>query len=177
MADADYWKKQYKETWAQSSQRELTIAKLLEDESGKKIEPVGLGAGSADFLSGTASERGYTKGDADFIVAGTNIHLEVTGPLVKSVDERQDLWVRPDKIANAKQNVANHETWVIHHLPKGDLIRVVLLGDEFFNALDNNEFLIVTPRIRGSQERYYAIPVVHRCVKSLDALIDRLTKF
>ena len=176
MTDDDYWKKQYKDTWAQSSQRELTIAKLLEDASGKKIQPIGLGAGSTDFLSGTALQHGHAKGDADFIVVDTNIHLEVTGPLVTFVDERQDLWIRPDKLANAKQKLDDHETWVIHHLPKNDLIRVVLLSKEFFTAFDNGEFSIVTPRIRGVQERYYAIPAVHQCVKSLSVLIDRLKK-
>ena len=125
MTDFDYWKKQYKETWGQSSQRETAIATYLEQSSSTEIEPVGLGAGSADFLPGSASEHGHAKGDADLVVVGTNIYLEVTGPLVPSVDQHQDLWIRPDKVANAKKNRSSHETWVVHHLPKNNLIRVV----------------------------------------------------
>ena len=175
MTDFDYWKNQYKDTWGQSSQRETAIAEYLSQASGKKVAPHGLGAGSAEFLSGSASQRGFAKGDADLVVVGTSIYLEVTGPLVQSVDQNQDLWIRPDKVANAKQN-GSHETWVVHHLPKNDLIRVVPFDTEFWRALDAGSFPIVTPQIRGARERYHAIPAAHSCVKSCDALIDRLKK-
>jgi hypothetical protein len=174
MTDFDYWKKQYQATWGKSSQREKAIAAYLSEESGKKIELVGLGAGSADFLSGSASQQGHAKGDADLIVDGTNIYLEVTGPLVPSVDERQDLWIRPDKVENAKQHSRRQETWLVHHLPKDNLIRVVPLDAEFFKALEAGDFPIVTPRIRNVQERYHAIPATHSCVKECGVLIDRL---
>jgi len=174
MTDFDYWKNQYKQTWDQSSQRESAIAAYLSEASGKKIELVGLGAGSAEFLSGSASKRGHTKGDADLFVVGTNIYLEVTGPLVQSVDEQQDLWIRPDKVQNAKQNSASHEVWVVHHLPKKNLIRVVPLDSAFFKALETGAFPIVAPRIRGAEERYHSIPAKHACVKSCNVLIERL---
>ena len=174
MTDFDYWKKQYKDTWRQSSQRETIIAEYLAQVSGTKISPVGLGAGSADFLSGSASAHGHAKGDADLVVVGTNIYLEVTGPLVQSVDHHQDLWVRPDKVANAKQCSNSHETWVVHHLPKDDLIRVLPLDNGFWQALEAGDFPIVTPRIRGAQERYHAIPAPHRCVKDCSVLVERL---
>lgn len=175
MTDFDYWKKQYKETWGRSSQRETAIAEYLAQASGEKIKPVGLGAGSADFLSGSASAHGHVKGDADLVVVGTSIYLEVTGPLVPSVDQNQDLWVRPDKVANANKNKISHETWVVHHLPKNNLIRVVPLDSGFWQALEAGVFPIVTPRIRGVQERYHAIPATHSCVKSCSVLIQRLT--
>jgi len=174
MTDVNFWKKQYKETWGQSSQRETAIAEYLAHESGKKIEPVGLGAGSTDFLPGSASALGHVKGDADLIVVGTSIYLEVTGPLVSSVDQNQDLWVRPDKVANANKNRISHETWVVHHVPKNDLIRVVPLNSKFWQALEAGDFPIVTPRIRGMQERYHAIPAIHSCVKSCSVLVQRL---
>ena len=103
-------------------------------------------------------------------------YLEVTGPLVAFVDQHQELWVRPDKVLNAKQSQGLHETWIVHHLPKDDLIRVVPLDAEFWRALEAGEFRIVTPRIRGAQERYYAIPAKHPCVKSCSVLIERLKK-
>lgn len=174
MTDFDYWKKQYKDTWGRSSQRETTIAEYLAQASGASIEPVGLGAGSTEFISGAATAHGHAKGDADLVVVGTNIYLEVTGPLVPSIDRQQDLWVRPDKVANAKQNVSSHETWVVHHLPKDDLIRVMPLDAGFWKALDADEFPIVTRRIRGVPERYHAIPAMHRCVKACSVLVERL---
>jgi hypothetical protein len=80
MSDPDFWKHQYQHAWAKASQREKTIKARIFTESGKQVEFVGLGAGSAAFLSGTAASQGYQKGDADLYVVGTNIFLEVTGP-------------------------------------------------------------------------------------------------
>jgi hypothetical protein len=174
MTDFNYWKNQYKDTWGQSSQRETAIARYLEEATGRTIKPVGLGAGSADFLSGSAAAHGHAKGDADLVVDGTNIYLEVTGPLVPSVVIDAALWVRPDKVDNARRNKDSHETWVVHHLPKNDLIRVIYLGDQFWTALDAGDFPIVTPRIRGALERYHSIPATHSCVQPCGALIDRL---
>ena len=174
MTDFNYWKNQYKDTWGQSSQRESAIAQYLEEATGRTIKPVGLGAGSTDFLSGSAADHGHAKGDADLVVVGTTLYLEVTGPLVPFVDIRADLWVRPDKVENARRNRGSHETWVVHHLPKNNLIRVVHFDDQFWQALDAGEFPIVTHRIRGVQERYRAIPATHSCVQPYSALIDRL---
>ena len=174
MTDDDYWKEQYKATWGQSAQREINIAKILEQQSGKKIKPVGLGAGSADYFSGSAASHGHVKGDADLQVVDTNIYLEVTGPLVMFVDEYQDLWVRPDKVANAKERGAEHEIWVVHHLPKKDLLRVIPLGTEFWTALAAGSFPIVSPTIRGVRERYHALPATHSCVKAFSVLVERL---
>lgn len=175
MSDVDYWKRRYKESWAQSSERETEIAARLSQATGKTITPVGLGAGSTEFLTGSASQRGYTKGDADLNIAGTNIYLEITGPLVSSVAEDEPLWIRPDKVQNARSNVA-HETWVVHHLPKNGLIRVIPLDGEFCKALDAGEFPIVTPRIRGVQERYHSIDASHGCVKLYDVLVERVKR-
>jgi hypothetical protein len=176
MTDFNYWKNQYKDTWGQSSQRETAIARYLEEATGRTIKPVGLGAGSADFFSGSAASHGHAKGDADLVVVGTNIYLEVTGPLVPSVDIHAVLWVRPDKVDNARRSRDSHETWVLHHLPKNDLIRVINLSEPFWRSLDAGEFPIVTPRIRGVQERYHAIPATHTCVQPYSALIDRLRR-
>lgn len=173
MTDFDYWKKQYQATWAASSSRESGIAASLEQATGLKVVPVGLGATSSEFLSGPAAARGLEKGDADLAVVGTNVRLEVTGPLVASVDRNQPLWVRPDKVQNARRN-ATHEVWIVHHLPKDDLLRVISLDARFWNALDAGEFPIVTPRIRGAQERYHSISAVHGCIMPFTALIERL---
>ncbi|MBN2583224.1 MAG: hypothetical protein JXL80_09150 [Planctomycetes bacterium] len=176
MTDFDFWKKQYQGTWDQSSEREKAIGRFLSQATDHRIVEVGLGAGASEFISGAATQHGHMKGDADLRVEGTDIYLEVTGPLVSSVDERQDLWIRPDKILNAREKAGEHETWIVHHLPKNDLIRVVPLDDAFWAAHDQGEFPIVTPRIRGVQERYRAIPAGSPYVKECSVLIARLKK-
>lgn len=176
MTDFDYWKRQYQQSWGQSAEREAGIAAQLSQATGKEIQPVGLGAGSAEFLPGSAAQQGHTKGDADLNVVGTNIYLEVTGPLVNSVVEGNALWIRPDKVQNAKQKTPALETWVVHHLPRNELIRVVPLNKQFFRALEAGEFPIVAPRIRGVTERYHEIPARHACVQPYDTLVERLKR-
>jgi hypothetical protein len=129
------------------------------------LEPKGLGTGSTAFLSGSAASRNLQKGDADYSVKGYPVHIEMTGPLVSSVREDADLWIRPDKIANARSHLPEH-TIVVHHLPRTNLLRAVFLDGTFFAALDSGAFPIVRPGIRGAVETYNSIPATHPVVRS-----------
>ncbi len=174
MSDPDFWKHQYQHAWAKASQREKTIKARIFNESGEQVEFVGLGAGSAAFLSGTAASQGYQKGDADLYVVGTNIFLEVTGPQSRSVRLEDPLWIRPDKVTNARTHFPGRETWVVHWLERDGTLRVIPLDQAFFDLIDQNAFQIVHPVIRGTRETYFAVPASHPCVKSWDTLIARL---
>ncbi len=125
MPDADYWKKLYRQAWDKSDRREREIIRRINEETGKVAIPVGLGAGSTEFLSGTAASRGYERGGADLHVAGTNVYLEVTGPQSAYVGHDAPLWVRPDKAKNAFDHPHEHETWVVHWLEKDGTLRVM----------------------------------------------------
>ena len=52
--DSDYWKRAYQNTWSASSAREDRLARWLERITGRKAERSGLGAGTDDFISGSA---------------------------------------------------------------------------------------------------------------------------
>ena len=78
--DKNYWKEAYKEYWEISSKKEIFVKELIESKTGFKTLEVGLGAGSEDFLSGSASDYGLTKGDADLYVIVPDTYVEVTGP-------------------------------------------------------------------------------------------------
>ena len=173
--DEDYWKRLYQQSWAVADQRERAVIERIQQETGKVATFSGLGAGSAEFLSGTAASQGFEKGGADLYVVDTNIYLEVTGPQVRSVTLDKPLWLRPDKIENARAH-PEHDTWVIHWLERDGTLRVIRLDQEFFQSYDNREFPIVTPRIRGAVERYAAIPAQHRYVQPWAALITYLKK-
>ena len=95
--DENYWKDAYKNTWDESSKREKRLMTYLEKLTGVMCSESGLGAGSSEYISGSAARNGYQKGDADFLIEGTNIYIEVTGPLVKTVQPSAPLWFRPDK--------------------------------------------------------------------------------
>lgn len=98
--DKNYWKEAYKEYWEISSKKEIFVKELIESKTGFKTLEVGLGAGSEDFLSGSASDYGLTRGDADLYVIIPDTYVEVTGPNI-SVKPEDTLWIRPDKVKNS----------------------------------------------------------------------------
>lgn len=172
--DPNFWKNKYKQTWSQSEERENMIVLRILNETGKKSEFVGLGAGLDTYLSGTAESQGHTKGQSDIHILETNIYIEVTGPLVNTVKEDAPLWVRPDKVKSANTKFPTCETWIVHHLSFNNLIRVVSLDNKFFNRFINNDFLIIHPRIRGEVETYIEILANDECVQPWHVLINRL---
>lgn len=175
MYDHNYWKEAYKDKWDKSDTRERTIQKLIQEQTGKDVKPVGFGTGTANFLSGSAESYGYEKGDADLEVVDTNIKIEVTGPLVDSVPYTSELWIRPDKIENARKHLEDHDTWVVHCLGNTGIIRVIRLDREFFESYDKDKFKTVHPFIGGKRETYAAILHNDNSVQDLGALITEIT--
>lgn len=175
MTDEDYWKKAYKDTWSESSKREKRLMTYLEKLTGVNCAESGLGIGTSEYISGSAARNGYQKGDADFLIEGTNIYIEVTGPLVKSVQPSAPLWFRPDKLNNAIKN-SNHDVFLAHHCMSVDLWRVIHVDQEFKHRFRSYEFKVVTPVIRGRKERYVEIETTDRCVKELNYLVAYIKK-
>jgi hypothetical protein len=174
VGDADYWKRLYQQAWDKSDRREREIIRRIHEETGNVAIPVGLGAGSTEFFSGTASSQGYERGGADLHVVETNVYLEVTGPQTASVGHDEPLWIRPDKAKNAFDHRHEHETWVVHWLEKDGTLRVIHMGDGFFANIRERVFPIVERTIRGARERYVEIPAEHDFVRPWSDLIERL---
>lgn len=166
--DSNYWKNAYQDTWAASSQRERSLAQWIEKTTGFKVEITGLGAGTNDFISGSASENGHDKGDADLHIINTNIYIEVTGPLSSRVSASSPLWFRPDKFDNAIRNAAGgHDTFFVHHCPSGNLWRVIHIDSELIARFQRGAFKTVYPTIRGKTEKYAEVPAGDRCIQPL----------
>lgn len=155
-----------------ASSQEHAKQKIAELVAKYQVEIVGFGAGSNAFLSGTAASHGHVKGDADLIVEGTNISLEVTGPL-KPVAVDAPLWLRPDKIQNAKAKLGTNDTWVIHCI-ESKTIRVFRLDSPFIKRYERGVFPVVFPTIRGVRETYVAIPHDDPCVREFDVLVAEI---
>jgi len=172
MTDSDYWKKLYQGLWQATGEREKALAQTIENLTGHKVKIVGLGAGSDDFLSGTAVSHGHEKGDADMTVEGTNINLEVTGPNTH-VLLTAPLWVRPDKIRNARSHFPKKDTWVVHCVER-TTIRVIRLDAEFFTKYERGQYETVNPRIRGAMETYVSIPHDDSSVRGFEVLIAHI---
>lgn len=173
--DENYWKNAYQHTWEDSSARERRLMVYLEKNTGLKCSASGLGAGSSQYFSGSAEINGYQKGDADFVVDGTNIYIEVTGPLTKAVQPTQPLWFRPDKLNNAIRN-SSHDVFLAHHCMAVDLWRIIHVDEEFKKRYLESQFQIVTPRIRGRLEKYIEVEADDRCIHELDYLVTYLRK-
>ena len=109
----NFWKDAYKDTWTKSSDRENWMIDLIKRETGKTAVDSGLGAGTEAYIDGSAQRNGYEKGDADLHILGTDIYVEVTGPLKKTVPEDAPLWFRPDKLNNAIRNRKIHDTFFV----------------------------------------------------------------
>lgn len=170
MNDSDFWKKQYKNTWEKSSHRENLIQSLIHERASCRINKIGLGAGSTEFLSGSASSHGLDKGGSDLQVDGTNIFIEVTGPLV-FVHHTKPLWLRPDKIKYAENNL-ERDCFVVHCNFDNSLIRTIHLDNNFFLNYRKGDFAVVKPTIRGVTETYVEIPSSHTSIKTMDFLIE-----
>lgn len=171
--DENYWKDAYRNTWDASSQREKNLMRYLERMAGVQCIESGLGAGSSQYISGSAARNGYQKGDADFSIKDTNIYIEVTGPLVKSVKPSDPLWFRPDKLENAIRN-REHDVFLAHHCMSADLWRIIHIDEEFKRRFNTGEFRVVTPFIRGRRERYAEIEADDRCLCDLNYLVTYL---
>ena len=174
MIDFDYWKRGYQHLWGPSGDRETDVAKLVLRLTGIEAVKSGFGTGSTEFIPGQAEKHGYEKGEADLRVIGTNIKLEVTGPLTAAVGPTKPLWVRPDKIANARKHLQERDTWVVHCLERSQMIRVIRLDKTFFGFYDSGKYQTVYPRIRGKIETMVEIPYDDPVVKPFSALIKTI---
>lgn len=181
MGDKDYWKNDYFEEWDESSERERKFRSIIEKETGLELEPVGLGAESNEFISGSAEDNGYEKGGADYRVKGTNVYIEITGPL-RPVPEGQPLWFRPDKFQNAIKHIDDHDTFMVNHFKNIDIWYVIHFDKNFMNyAITSNknktDCKIITPFVKtsGKIEKYVEVQSNgDYIIKGLDYLIDYL---
>ncbi len=171
-SDKDYWKRKYKDSWEMTAAKEEMVKEHLEKHGGCRLIPHGLGSLSRDFLPGNAESQGYKKGDPDFLVEGTNILIEVTGPNT-DVPIDAALWVRPDKIKNAISD-ETRQHWIVHVMLREKLLRVIRIDHDFKFKYDRNEFKVVNPIIRGVRETYVEIPASCPCVQPIDILVAEI---
>lgn len=168
--DTDFYKRMYADSWAQSSEKEIRVAKMIAEGTLKTVNACGFGAGSDAFISGSAESHGFEKNEPDLAIVGTNIFLEVTGPLTPHVEADAPLWIRPGKIDYAEQKRPEKDIWLVHHIVKADLFRVIHFNEAFYTALDDDEFSVIRPFIRGSKMTFIEIEPDHSTVQPWDRL-------
>jgi hypothetical protein len=172
MNDKNYWKDAYKNLWAKADEKERKVKEIIENLLGAKLTFYGLGAGSVEYIDGSAEENNQVKGDPDLYVEKYDTFIEVTGPMIK-VSENAALWIRPDKVRNAINKIENkigQYHFVIHvaNLKSGiTLYRAIRLDKTIEDSYRENTIKYITPKIRGIQEKYLEIPHDHKTVFNL----------
>ena len=122
----NYWKDIYEPYWKASSTREETIKTIIEEKTGMTVEYVGVGAGSVEYIEGKSKEKGIP----DLHIVGTDIFIEVTGPLSKNVKNGAPLWFRPDKLKHVFDNCYNENIFFINHFNGDNTLHIIHFNSE-----------------------------------------------
>ena len=177
---SDFWKKRYQDSWELSNKKELLITNLIEEQTGFKVKNYGLGAGSIEFISGSAKDNNYVKGDPDLYIESIDTYLEVTGSN-KPMDYDDALWFRPDKLNNAYKKLKNNDGklhFLIHIIKlkdtNQDIIRCINMDNNFFKRAYNGSFKKVEPYIKGVQEKFIEINSDDESIISFNDMIKIL---
>lgn len=174
----DYWKDAYSASWKNSSEKEKAFRAMVKERTGLELVPNGLGAESTEMIHGSAQKSGYEMGAPDYRVEGTNIFIEVTGPLTPTVDPRFGLWLRPDKLKYAFMHRKEQKEYFVLYFPRTKEWLCVEAGEEFFKDYvkrrNEDDYILKTPTIRGRKERYYCINYDNWFVHRIDYLYDKL---
>lgn len=145
MEKNQFWKKRYQHSWKEGNKREQLVKSLLE-EQGHKVYVNGFGAMSTEYKPENPEEAGIP--DMYIEVNGEKIYFEVTGTDYHT-EPKADIWVRPDKVKYAKKHGVT--VYCVHVLSKINLVRLIKMND-----IDSSK--IIYPKIRGTVERYIAVP-------------------
>lgn len=168
-----YLKDQYAHLWESGNKREEVVKEILENE-GYTIDFYGFGAGSAGYIDSTAEEEGYEKGDPDLHITDHRVYIEVTGTDVKSVGVDDDLWIRPDKLENAKRNYPDRETWVFHVLGHEGEIRAIKFDQDTAEEYLSDEYTIHEWTRQNAQETFQSIDPSDDCVMSVESALREI---
>lgn len=146
MIDNEYWKRLYKEKFADGVRRAKFIAELIGDWE-YEVKPYGFLPESSEYTKESPDEKG--KPDFEILVSkDRSVFLETTG--TKHSRGADDVWVRPDKFDFAKRH-EDLDCWVGHIIEDSHQIR--------FMKLQNKEkYSIIHPVIGGVTETYCLIP-------------------
>lgn len=169
--DDDYWKRRYQKHWQKTSKRENTVLSLIKEAGFPDAQLVGYGAGLTEYLSGSPKNKGKKKGDPDIRVPSVEVAVEVTGTDKESVGLQDDIWVRPDKIQNARDH-PDRDTWIVHSLDREGVLRTVRLTRETIERLLSAPR--IHPSIEGTIETYIPVAVSDDIVKPFTELLSHM---
>jgi len=174
-------KEAFKGTWELSAQKEAFVKDSIERCAGVKVLDVGFGAGSTEYIKGSSGSHGFDKAAPDLKVEGTNLVIEVSGPL-RSMSQKADLLVNTSKVEYALEH-PELEYWFAHSngvTRNREGVRMIRIGKQFRQGMDRGEICYTQFESRGMQQMFWSIPADHYTVCRFDTFLmylqDRKTK-
>lgn len=177
MSKKTVFKDAFDGTWSASSKKERFVKETLERWTGKTIIDDGFGAGQDERIEGSSSSHGFEVSAPDLQVLGTDVCIEVTGPL-NPINVRKELLVNVSKVKYAFEH-PEREYWVAHVNGVTDKrrdVRMIRVGKQFHDAVTRGEIVREQFIARGVTNFFHAIPVDHPVVITFDRFINYIKR-
>lgn len=165
-------KEAFKGTWELSAQKEAFVKVNIELHAGVTVIESGFGAGSTEYIPGASGRYGFDKAEPDFTIEGTNVVIEVTGPL-EAVDLNKDLFINLSKVKFALWH-PELEYWVAHSnglTANREGIRMIRVGKKFDEGITRGEIVQEHFEHRGVTQMFWAVPPDHHTVCTFDLFL------
>ena len=173
MENPNFWKEKYSFLWDPASKREEIIKKFIE-QLGYKVEYYGLGAGTTNFISGSARDNDKEKGAPDLHIVGTNIFIEVTGSFGKNTKAEDPIWIRTDKLDYAHKHRFENEEFFVVNYKFADVWYVIHYNNELIEHIratkEKTDFRTIHPFIKRCRETFVEIDSQSKYVQDLSYL-------
>lgn len=170
-------KDKFKGTWDRSAKKEAFVRECIERFAEKTVLDEGFGAGSTAYIEGTSADHGHEKAAPDLRIQGTDLCIEVTGPLRSIfVNENTDLLVNLSKVKYALRHpdLEYWIAWVNGVTSKRQNVRMIRIGEQFRTAVDRAEICRTQFKHRDFMQKFWAIPNDHHTVISFDLFLRYL---
>lgn len=176
MKQLDKWKEAYKPYRKQAMEKEEAFRQLFEACTGWSLSPFGLGAESEEDYPGRSERYGIESNAPDYQIEGTDIFIEVTGPIADHANPANGLWIRPGKLNYAFRHRKDQSEYIVLFYPYNKGWYVIHANDAFFQHAKENpsQYKRRQVGIRGEQETYIQISCDNPHVKGLDQLMEEI---
>ena len=167
-----HYKEAFKETWEKSARKEAFIKVNIELHTGLHVIESGFGAGSTKYIPGASGSFGHEKAAPDFTIEGTNVVIEVTGPL-DPIDLDKDLLINLSKVEYA-QNHPDLEYWVAHSnglTANRQGVRMIRVGQKFDEGIGRGTIVQEHFEHRNVLQMFWAVPPDHHTVCTFDLFL------
>lgn len=169
------FKEVFKGTWVGSAKKEAFVKDQIELYTERTVLEKGFGAGSTEYIEGASGDHGFDKAAPDFEIQGTNIVVEVTGPL-RPIRMGSNLLINTGKVEYALDHPEKEYwmAWLNGVVRRRTDTRFVRVGEKFREGIVAGVIVHEQFESRGFQQFFVSIPFNHPSVCTFDRFIQYL---